>query len=1142
MSKNHSFTRGLNGFSLFVVGIFIFSLLTPAAAAPGSMTEPAGDQAGLTAIELFMAEVAAPKINEIFDLDGVIIVDDMTDTFTPSGTAGEAFLQTRLFPEGETGTMGAGLFAYLYRVDLRNLVSSMLPVACVSRITIPFSPVVTVPPVRPVPLDYNLDDKPEDYFVISLGGALGSIAPTSVMWDPEFGNIIIEFKDPVCSGTKENPGESSFFIGFAAGYPYKPASGELIISPEGSQIVVDTRVPLQPRETGCFTLADPSGIPSPALINFDTLPDQTYILNHYAETYGVTFIEGAKTYAIEKPIAPSTPNVAYMYSLAANLPMRFLFAEPVSHVGFYAGNQAEIPVGADVIARDGQGTLICQFRTTLPALEINSFVGFYDPSQRIAEVEFSIPQNPTPEILDDLMFSPGGGGERIEFPRAETPLAGDGPDILIRSSSNIHFKATFELPDPSLWMEEQPDSDMRRLRFAMPGSEINGNMDGYPDIPFFRRLIAIPEGATPVLDHVSIIAGDQFLADLYPSQPSAVDADEWGNPPYTIDWEAYKSQADFPPSPVMIYPVGKMRDLNLALLVVAGGQYNPAARRLTIFDTIDFDILFEGGSGIFLPDYSNNPFEPAIRKQYTGVLNEAILGSFVGENFGRSCLGQELMIITHPDFREAADTLAAWKIEKGISTKVVEKSTPDGDTPAQIKQMIKTQYDTCDVRPSYVLIIGDSEFIGAFYHPYYDAYQPNKNAYSDIDYALMTEGDTFPDLAYGRIPVDTLEQANTVVNKIIAYESDPPDQTTFYNKVALASFFECCSNSASGKAWDDRSFVETSEIARSALVAGGKTVTRIYYSSTPGTLTPAYYRNGASLPSAIGYGSGYAWDGDTADVIAAFNSGTGLIMHRGHGGWTGWADPSFHTDNLSSLTNGNLTPVVYSVNCASGLWDNELLTPPPYIYPGDISWIEAILRMEGGAVAIIGDVRNSPTWANSALARGLFDATWPSTDPLYGTSTSHRRLGDILNYAKLYMYAQVSIPQTAGEVTDQQYEYNNYIYHVIGDPSMAIWKNKPPFSLVHQAVFIWGGITPSSLGSLQAYPVLTIAYPVEGAEITILQNGQPVGRGTVVGGLAEITFVADVDPLLPLQVSACTEDDICVMIYGYSVYLPVIKR
>jgi hypothetical protein len=85
--------------------------------------------------------------------------------------------------------------------------------------------------------------------------------------------------------------------------------------------------------------------------------------------------------------------------------------------------------------------------------------------------------------------------------------------------------------------------------------------------------------------------------------------------------------------------------------------------------------------------------------------------------------------------------------------------------------------------------------------------------------------------------------------------------------------------------------------------------------------------------------------------------------------------------------------------------------------------------MEGGAVGVIGDTRNSPTWANSALARGFFDATWPGVVP-EGGANSIRGLGDILNYGKLYMAGQVGVAQTAGSVDQNSANTNLVLYHV----------------------------------------------------------------------------------------------------------------
>ena len=146
------------------------------------------------------------------------------------------------------------------------------------------------------------------------------------------------------------------------------------------------------------------------------------------------------------------------------------------------------------------------------------------------------------------------------------------------------------------------------------------------------------------------------------------------------------------------------------------------------------------------------------------------------------------------------------------------------------------------------------------------------------------------------------------------------------------------------------------------------------------------------MPANLHAGSGFPWNGSTSDIVNAINDGRFLVLHRDHGWTDGWSSPSFATGDLAGLSNGALTPVVYSINCASGMFDNETLNPAAQVYPyphsaGDVSWAETILRMQGGAVSVIGDTRVSPTWANSALTRGLFDATWPDVLPLDGGPT-----------------------------------------------------------------------------------------------------------------------------------------------------------
>jgi len=350
--------------------------------------------------------------------------------------------------------------------------------------------------------------------------------------------------------------------------------------------------------------------------------------------------------------------------------------------------------------------------------------------------------------------------------------------------------------------------------------------------------------------------------------------------------------------------------------------------------------------------------------------------------------GEEFLILTHPNFRDAADALAAWKNEKGILTSVFEVGVGvDGrETPMEILTFIRNHHDLSIVKPSYLLLLGDAEYIEPWYWPHLG--KEGETIGTDWPYArepgTLEIVINLPRYAMGRIPVDTLTQANDVVNKIINYEKHPPSAPGstqyFYDTVTLAAQFQCCrKDTPEGTA--QRTFTEVSEWARARLIGRGYTVQRIYtrtidqgdpnadspmdpYTGDP---TPRLYYDGNSIPVDIGPNSGFAWDGDTQDIIDGWNQGRFLIMHRDHGYSQGFSNPSFTTtDATNELSNGSLLPVVFSVNCASGIFDNETTDD---FSTGTTYFAERLLRMEGGAVAVLGDTRNSPSWANTALAR-----------------------------------------------------------------------------------------------------------------------------------------------------------------------------
>src|SRR5258706_15059916 len=139
------------------------------------------------AAPLKVVNVSAPAINCVFNPTCTVTVNDTSDNVTLSA-GGTGFLQSRTY-KGAAGSPAAGLFAYEYRLDLRNAVGA-LNIACINWMTISFGPVVGS-------LNYGGAAKPHQVFVVS-GGGLGPLGIRSAI--STGGNFKFKFHFPVCEG------------------------------------------------------------------------------------------------------------------------------------------------------------------------------------------------------------------------------------------------------------------------------------------------------------------------------------------------------------------------------------------------------------------------------------------------------------------------------------------------------------------------------------------------------------------------------------------------------------------------------------------------------------------------------------------------------------------------------------------------------------------------------------------------------------------------------------------------------------------------------------------------------------------------------------------------------------------------------
>jgi len=657
----------------------------------------------------------------------------------------------------------------------------------------------------------------------------------------------------------------------------------------------------------------------------------------------------------------------------------------------------------------------------------------------------------------------------------------------------------------------------------IPGALERLGDPGKPAVPIYRTLVAAPRGAQVELNinPEDFEVAETIALNLYPTQDEPVDQGGidpiYGDKPFTLDAQVYDSDTPYPPEPATLQYLGDARDLQIYLLEVASGQYYPMSNRLDLFKNMRAAVNFSGGNGAFVTEAALNPFESGTPTYLNAVLNKNSLINYVEILAPFRIPGEEFMIMTHPDFLEAANRLRDHKRDNGIWTNVFQCGTGSGITgritAAEIDAFIQTHYATVGTKPSYILFLGDAEFIPPFYV---------SGIGTDWPYAILgaVGTDKCPDFAVGRIPVDTLAQANDVIDKIIAYEDSPPNNPAFYSNAAIASQFQCC-RSDTGAGRDQRTFIQVSEFARNVMTNAGKTVQRIYTKTADGTYgssTPTAYYDGTDLPDALDDGSGFAWDGDTADIIAAYNAGRFLFMHRDHGWSGGWAHPLFDTGSIDSVNNGALQPVVFSVNCSSGYFDNETSGGSF----GSVYWAEKLLRKPGaGAIGILGDTRDSPSWANSTLAQGFFDAIWPNALPSFGGATSKKRLGDILNHGKLYLMSKVGFEVMGGNIDSASANNELYLWHVFGDPTMRI-RTSNPITLL-----------PPKIGYRELTSGVNLQYPQDGAEITVVQKPEkgdplPIARGVVKDGTATLLWITERNPQYPLEFVASLEDGIAV--------------
>ena len=320
-------------------------------------------------------------------------------------------------------------------------------------------------------------------------------------------------------------------------------------------------------------------------------------------------------------------------------------------------------------------------------------------------------------------------------------------------------------------------------------------------------------------------------------------------------------------------------------------------------------------------------------------------------NWRRTNAGADLIIIHHDELAILAPLIAA-RQRQGLSVAAVDVEDIFDEfsfgekSPQAIKDFLAFARTNWKKKPRYVLIVGDASYDSRDYLGFGDSdLVPTKlidtnymEAASD-DWFVDFDNDGMPELAIGRLPARTREEAEAMITRLIGYdESRPADEILLVADVVDGYDFEAANARLKALLPDD---VKAVEIKRGEL-------------------------------------------GDQARpaLIAAINRGQQIVNYTGHGSANQWRGDLLTNATASALINQEHLSLFVMMTCLNGYFDD----------PAVDSLAESLLKApRGGGIAV---------WASSAMTspidQGLLNQQFYRQ--LYSNRTV--RIGDAARVSK----------------------------------------------------------------------------------------------------------------------------------------------
>jgi hypothetical protein len=408
----------------------------------------------------------------------------------------------------------------------------------------------------------------------------------------------------------------------------------------------------------------------------------------------------------------------------------------------------------------------------------------------------------------------------------------------------------------------------------------------------------------------------------------------------------------------------------------------------------------------------------------------------------------ELVIVTPSAWRSEAERLAQFRqTHDGLNTVVVttdqiynEFSSGKPD-PTALRDFLKMLYQQNPEQLKYLLLFGDATYdyknrsgsqSVAQQQSWVPVYESRESlhpvfTYSSDDYFGFLDaqegewvetpaGDHLLDIGIGRLPVKTMQEARTVVDKLIHYGASPRTLGQWRNRIDFV-------------ADDGDGNIHQQHADLLAGQAGGHFLTqRLFVDAFPRTTSP----EGTKAPAL------------NQAIRQRVNEGALILNYTGHGGASGWAEEQILTlSDMQSVRGYDNLPLLLTATCEFGRYDDPALVSGAELM---------VLSPRGAAIGALTTTRPVFSSTNFFLNKAFYEAL--------SASDRSVRLGDLMKATKNN--------SLSGSL--------NRNFALLGDPSMRLaraasevaWEATPDTLSALRKVTLRGVIRPDSLSDPDA--------------------------------------------------------------------------